>query len=952
MIMILNLRVGRLASLALALAVGAPRSHAAILFDEDFEDVPLNAVVTFPSETPNREAWSSLAAAQSRGVLTGWQDQKLGVLGTLDPLNSGVQEFFGWTFVGREWWVETSGDQDRSRWSRGYGVVAVADNDEFDDFSFGPAENQGLTNDRCDSVATASPGSGGCYAATIDTPSISIAGQPAGSVRLIFDSSWRPEGEGPFSATATQPASSGTFQTGRVEVSFDNGPFQVLRTYRSDASAGQRTLLTTPADPAGTFYNDLDLVDEVVDIPVDNPAGAASMRVRFNQYDSGNDWWWGVDNVRVYTGSPGLRDPAMKVVVNRDNGVVSIVNGTASTVNLRGYQVTSADGTFSEAAASFRADADANWVQLTKTGSGSDLSEGHLSSASVPSGGSFNLGSAWLPYFDDEDDLGFQYLVTGRVEPVFGLVEVVGGVGGKAFPFLDLNFDGAFNIADWSQFLAITDRADLSSLTVAQAYRKGDLDGDRRLGVNDFIVFQREFDRVYGAGAFAQALSTAIPEPAALALGGFVAVAACSLRRRQRQAAAVLAAALACQAAAQAAVTVDRLYLFGDNPQEGASAGMQVKDVKGVAPGFTLDSAGIPGGQQLVDLAPRLAGSLGSPTYVRITDRPDFAPGQSGLAVQFNGASRNNLQGQRLGTPRTSISSESAGGTLDYEYILDRGLQFWVKPSVVPATNSGLAADDDHIVMDTNNHGALINSFGRFTMRYNGIDYAGSGPAAAAKVNQWQHVMVVRPDGSKNGARMFVNGVAVAAAPGDYLRGIPAGGTPADVPDQAPLVVGGSTLANTALDSFGRGFRNNFSGIVDDLKMFVTGFNQSGELGIFNVGDDNDYIARFGPSNPLDLAGGDGQVNLADVQAFAANWLSIKSINGLTVGDLETVARGDFNYDGRVDLRDWEILNAANPSLASVAMKLISGGSVPEPSAAMLAFAATAAAGCRRKRLA
>lgn len=380
--------------------------------------------------------------------------------------------------------------------------------------------------------------------------------------------------------------------------------------------------------------------------------------------------------------------------------------------------------------------------------------------------------------------------------------------------------------------------------------------------------------------------------------------------------------------AAHAEVTVDRLYLMGDQPGENAVAGQPI-DMKSAAPAdglaanATADSAGVPGaGQQVVDLAPAFAG-VWTPKYVEINDRPD---GETGIGIEFTAEEFDHLVGQRLGTPATSISSTFAGGSLDYTTIFDRGMQFWTKPIVVPSTASGNPEEDVHIVMDTNNHGALINSFGQYAMRYNGEDFAGVGEAATAVADEWAHIMVVRPDGATSGSRFYVNGVVVAAAPGDYLRDIPPGGGNDDVPDTAPLVVGGGTEPESG---FSQGFINNYDGIVDDLELFVTGINSSGDFGIFDLATDNDYVVAFGPTNPLDLAGEDGEITLADAEAFATNWLYEKTVNGLRVGDLETVVRGDFNYDGIVDLRDWEKLNAASPAMAAAAMSRIQA--VPEP---------------------
>ena len=471
-----------------------PHAHAVVLFEEDFESVVLGPIVTFGDsdsggETPNREAWSNAAP-------NGFTIDASGVPG--DSVLDGVQEFRGWTFVDREWWIETAGDQARSNWTGGYGTVAQADPDEFDDFSFGSGEGAGPAPDGCDTSAGAT---NNCYDTQLLTPQINIAGQAENSVRLVYDSSWRPEDS----------------QKARLEVSFDGGDFSTLFTYESvDANGDPGGTFTKITDANGVqigdLASDLALVDDVVDISLNNPSGASTAQIRWDMFDAGNDWWWAIDNLQVYSGTPGPRDPALKVVVDPASGNVTILNGTGSPVDLRGYEILSENGTFDEAAANFLADSDGSWVQLTGDGSGTDLSEGHFTSMTVDASGegsSIDLGDGvWENFFDE--DVSFQYLVAGSDEPVLGLVEFSSPV----FDFLDLNFDGTVDIQDWVEFLDITDTADLSALTQAQSYRKGDLDGDLQLGVGDFVTFQREFDRILGAGAFAEGLaSLSVPEP-------------------------------------------------------------------------------------------------------------------------------------------------------------------------------------------------------------------------------------------------------------------------------------------------------------------------------------------------------------------------------------------------------------------------------------------------------
>ena len=172
------------------------------------------------------------------------------------------------------------------------------------------------------------------------------------------------------------------------------------------------------------------------------------------------------------------------------------------------------------------------------------------------------------------------------------------------------------------------------------------------------------------------------------------------------------------------------------------------------------------------------------------------------------------------------------------------------------------------IVMDTNQHGALINASGtlRDALHQHGLRHRRDRHA-----QHWYHLMVVRPFGPGRGSIMYVNGVAVARAAGAYSGE----DNPANE-ETTPLVVG----ANTSTVPFQVGTLNRFQGLVDDLEMFVMGLNSAADYGDFVFERDNKYAAFFKPSNPADLTG-DNIVNMADVDIFA-------STTGCTKGRLGT----------------------------------------------------------------
>jgi trimeric autotransporter adhesin len=369
------------------------------------------------------------------------------------------------------------------------------------------------------------------------------------------------------------------------------------------------------------------------------------------------------------------------------------------------------------------------------------------------------------------------------------------------------------------------------------------------------------------------------------------------------------AAGLLIFSAVSPAATLDRHYRMGDDPAEGATAGSPVSS--------TFDSVGQPGQGQLVDLA-----AVNTPTYASISGRPD---GGSGLGIQFSAAQTEYLHGFNLGFPEESFSSglhhTPAGGSLDYQGISNRGFQFWVRPTST-ATQT--------LVMDTNRHGARISS-GVFSMRYNGIDY---NSTLAVVPNTWYHVEVVRPAGAANGSRMFVNGVAVAAAPGGYDD------------DWADLTVGTNTDGDDQLSpGFTGGTAEFFSGIVDELKMFVIGTSTSTtpvNYGAFNLAVDNDFVASpvTGIKNVAGDVTNDGVLDNADKAAFIAGWLDRRVVNGIQIGDMVSRLQGDLTLDGITNIHDLLILQNAlsGAGLGTITAEELAG--VPEPTTAALLLSA------------
>ncbi len=400
--MIIRIRLVVLAA-AVSSVLASSQAYAVDLFAEDFEGLTLKPIVTFESELRSRAAWTDVAP-------TGWTVDNSQVATFGNP-NSGVVEFEGWRFVDKEWWIQTSGGQEREQFLNASGIVAVADPDEWDDFG------------------TPSPSSLGFFDARLTTPAISLAGVQPNEAKAFFHSSWRDEAKQKATLTAHYNDAANT-------------SIEILR-WESEPNL--------PGDIPNPFFKD-DAPNEGVTIDLMNPSGASSVQLEFRVFDAGNNWWWSFDNLKVFTGDGPSSDGALRAIIDRGTNNIKILNGTGEPVELRGYSIRSGAGAIDEEAASYLSDIDptSGWLRATNFNDGAwDLSEVHLTSDTLVADGEINFGDdVWINFYRDSSDFTFEYLVAGSNDPIQGIIEVRGN-GGDSFPFLDLNYSGDIEIGDW-----------------------------------------------------------------------------------------------------------------------------------------------------------------------------------------------------------------------------------------------------------------------------------------------------------------------------------------------------------------------------------------------------------------------------------------------------------------------------------------------------------------------
>ena len=224
-----------------------PELPEGVYFEENFDGVTLGPFESDSESDGDGTDWASQGPA-------GWVMRKNNGHG-LTGGGDDVVEFDGWTFFDPVSWNATAG-QNRSNFTKGTGVIAVADSDEYDD------KDDAKLN------------------VSLSTPSIDISDASGSKLILKYDSSWRKEPH-----------------IGSVSVSYDGvGKIELLKLDGNSPDA----------------YNDM------VELELNNPAGAKSVVISWN-YEGYNNWWWAIDNISVYE----------KVVEN----TAPVVSGQSLSVN-------------------------------------------------------------------------------------------------------------------------------------------------------------------------------------------------------------------------------------------------------------------------------------------------------------------------------------------------------------------------------------------------------------------------------------------------------------------------------------------------------------------------------------------------------------------------------------------------------------------------------------------
>ncbi len=198
--------------LCLAISFTASTAVAGTLLSENFDGLPLG---------PNVDEGLAGDAVFTATPPEGWSIDN-STLGT-----GGITEFSGWNFMNKDWWVSTTGGQQRGDFTKGQGTVAVADPDEWDD----SGSRDGLFN------------------SFMTTSAVDVTAFQGRDISLSFDSTWRPFAN----------------QTGVVEASFDGGAPQKILLFASDA--------------ASPDFKDDNSTNDNIQIDVAVPAGTTNLEL-------------------------------------------------------------------------------------------------------------------------------------------------------------------------------------------------------------------------------------------------------------------------------------------------------------------------------------------------------------------------------------------------------------------------------------------------------------------------------------------------------------------------------------------------------------------------------------------------------------------------------------------------------------------------------------------------
>ncbi len=215
-----------------------------IPFTESFDDMKQDAYTPYHENIPKyqtQKVWT-------HNTPDSWSIDNSNML--LWP--QGVLEWQGWSIADKSFWADTDSTQKRSQFTKGSGMILVADPDEW--------------NDR------QSPAIYGNFDSVISTPHIIV--NDIDTLNLSFDTHYRQMSN----------------QTGTVVVSYYDTNNNIIST---------PTEMLRYDDNLTSDNSGADVLDSTINVPLIVPSSAESLIISWRLADAGNDWYWGIDNISI-----------------------------------------------------------------------------------------------------------------------------------------------------------------------------------------------------------------------------------------------------------------------------------------------------------------------------------------------------------------------------------------------------------------------------------------------------------------------------------------------------------------------------------------------------------------------------------------------------------------------------------------------------------------------------
>ncbi|HEX2476247.1 MAG TPA: hypothetical protein VHK01_15960, partial [Lacipirellulaceae bacterium] len=310
-----------------------------------------------------------------------------------------------------------------------------------------------------------------------------------------------------------------------------------LRVISGNVSIVRDLLVTIDKDGNGSLAND---------VPIVAPSGGVGTEFTFTASATGG--LIGTMNLNS-ANEANLAGLQIKVgdgdfypvlTINRETGEMTLRNNTDFPVNTAIYTIESNSAgalnpaqwlsitdNYDSNSGTHSVDPTTEWFELTEAAERDNLSEAQDVSgtgATLIDGQSFSLGTPWIR--SPLEDITMQMLrANGTVQDV-----TVRYTGNTPVPG-DLDFDRDVDLTDWA-LMKTGFSSNISALSPAEKYGKGDFTLDGAINLADVIAFSTAFDAMNGAGSFAAlADGSLVPEPSACFLLLTAAFVWCGARR-------------------------------------------------------------------------------------------------------------------------------------------------------------------------------------------------------------------------------------------------------------------------------------------------------------------------------------------------------------------------------------------------------------------------------------